>query len=114
MNRLIFIIFSLLLMLTSLQAQTADCPTCPPNGDSDQSEYDVIKTKNMMYEGEFVPGEILIKYKDEVTQVLGKSNKGTVITGISAVDAIFEKHQITEAIKLFPQAERILQKQILK
>jgi len=114
MNRLIFIIFSLLLMLTSLQAQTADCPTCPPNGDSDQSEYDVIKTKNMMYEGEFVPGEILIKYKDEVTQVLGKSNKGTVITGIRAIDAIFEKHQITEAKKLFPQAERLLQKQILK
>ena len=114
MNRLIFIIISLLLILTSSNAQTVDCPTCPPNGDSDQSEYDVIKTKNMMYEGEFVPGEILIKYKDEVTQVLGKSNKGTVITGISAIDAIFEKHQITEAKKLFPQAKRLKQKQILK
>ncbi|WKZ71246.1 MAG: S8 family serine peptidase [Melioribacteraceae bacterium] len=109
------ILLTLILIIINSQiiAQTDDCPICPPNG-SDQTEYDVIKTKDMMYEGEYVPGEILIKYKDEVTLVLGKSSKGTVITGISAIDAVFEKHKITEAKKLFPQEDRLQQKQILK
>ncbi|WKZ71249.1 MAG: S8 family serine peptidase [Melioribacteraceae bacterium] len=102
-----------LLLCITIFSQDKDCPTCPPNG-SDQTEYDVIKTKDMMYEGEYVPGEILIKYKAEVNPVLGKTSKGHVVTGISAVDAVFKKHKVTEAKKLFPQAERLQQRQILK
>ncbi|MBZ0200299.1 MAG: S8 family serine peptidase [Ignavibacteriaceae bacterium] len=74
---------------------------------------EVVKLDPRMQQSEFVPGEILVKFKDEISVRLLKTN-GTSSVGISSVDQVLQKYNASSAEKLFPQAERIREKQMLK
>ncbi len=101
----------LLLLFSSISlAQNDDCPTCPPNG-SDNTEYEVIKLEDQIGYGEFVEGEVLVKFKDEINTVLGKSGNGLAVTGIASVDALFQNYSVAEVNKLFPKAKRRVDKE---
>jgi len=74
---------------------------------------EVVKIDPRMQQSEFVPGEILVKFKDDINVQLRKTN-GTSSVGILSVDRVLVKYNTSSAEKLFPQAERLRDKQILK
>jgi len=74
---------------------------------------EVVKIDPRMQQSEFVPGEILVKFKDDINVQLRKTN-GTSSIGILSVDRVLVKYNTSSAEKLFPQAERLRDKQILK
>lgn len=61
----------------------------------------------------FVPGQIIIKLKDDVNVALAKSN-GVVSLGINTLDVVLQKYNISSANKVFPNEKRILNKKMLK
>jgi hypothetical protein len=61
----------------------------------------------------FVPGQILVRFKDEVMPVLRKSN-GYVAFGLPTIDAILQKYKVTSAEKVFPNEQRKTSRQMLK
>jgi len=81
---------------------------------TNNSPSDVIKIDSKISKYDFVPGEILIKFKDEIKPVLGKSSQGLAITGIASVDAVFAKYNITQITRLFPNEKKLQKKVILK
>lgn len=62
---------------------------------------------------QFVPGELLVRFKDELNISVFKSN-GKAQTGIASTDALFSEFGVLEAIKLIPNAQPLPQKQILR
>jgi subtilisin family serine protease len=60
----------------------------------------------------FEPGEVIVRFRDEVEVSLSDKN-GAAQIGLSSVDAILEAHQVVEAGKLIPGAERLHIKEIL-
>ncbi len=60
----------------------------------------------------FEPGEVLVRFHDDVEVSLSDKN-GMAQIGVSSVDAILEAHQVVEAGKLIPGAERLTDKETL-
>src|ERR1035437_6921271 len=80
---------------------------------TNNSPTDVVKLDPKGQKFEFVPGVILVKLNDDAVVGLSKRN-GFSVTGISSVDLILQKYKAASAEKLFPNAERPVQKQLLK
>jgi subtilisin family serine protease len=67
------------------------------------------RTSQMMYE----PGEVLVRFKDDVSINIFKSN-GKAQTGLMAIDAIFDKFNVFDAGQLIPGAQPLKSKEILR
>jgi subtilisin family serine protease len=78
---------------------------------NDNSPTDVVKLDSRTQQFEFIPGVILVKLNDDALIGLAKKN-GFSVTGISSVDVILQKYKVTSAEKLFPDAEKLVEKQI--
>jgi len=98
-------------MSVALIAQTP-CPDCPPiNGSlSGDSTTNFLVSAAQM---DFVPGQILVRFKDDVTPVLRKSN-GYVAVGVPTLDAILQKYKVTSAEKVFPNEQRKTSRKTVK
>ena len=62
---------------------------------------------------EYVPGVILVKFKDQVS-ANSTSVNGLKKVGVTTVDALLEKYLAKTAVKLFPAAQQLAQKKLLK
>ncbi|MFA6978580.1 MAG: S8 family serine peptidase [Ignavibacteriaceae bacterium] len=74
---------------------------------------DVIKLDPRASQFDFVPGQVLIKLKDDVRVSLAKVNDVTVM-GVASIDAVLQKHNMQKAEKLFPNEKRSFSKRMLK
>jgi subtilisin family serine protease len=83
-------------------------------GQTNSGQENVIKQDPRTAQFNFVPGIVLVRLKDNVSTVLGKASAGAATMGISSVDAILQKYQVTSSNKLFPQAKRLTNVEILK
>lgn len=63
---------------------------------------------------DFEPGVVLMRLKDDAIPVIGKTSAGAVTMGIASVDVILFKYQATSSKKLFPDAPKLTQMQMLK
>jgi len=61
---------------------------------------------------EFVPGEILIRYKDEVV-VSNLKAVGIAQTGIESIDKIYQRYKVNKSERLFPQEQKLKSKVML-
>jgi len=105
MKKLYFLFVMLLLGLNSAYSQQQLFANQPPDS--------VVRQNPRTSAMEFVPGEVLIKFRDEV--VVNLSYKGSQAqTGINTIDNIFANFNITTAEKLFPGEQRLKSKVILK
>jgi len=105
MKKLYFLFVMLLLGLNSAYSQQQLFANQPPDS--------VVRQNPRTSAMEFVPGEVLIKFRDEVAVNL--SYKGSQAqTGINAIDNIFANFNVTTAEKLFPGEQRLKSKVILK
>jgi len=73
----------------------------------------IVPTKQDPNNPQYVPNEVLVKFKDGVTfpKVLAK---GATKTGISAIDKIGEEYQIEKMVKVFKDAKSHLTKPVFK
>lgn len=78
-----------------------------------QPKDSVVRLDPRAQQFEFVPGEILIKFKDEA-QVSNLKVSGIVKTGLASVDDIFFRNKVSKAEKLFPKEQRLKSKIMLK
>jgi len=99
------ILFTLLLFVSYIYPQTSLFTNNTPT--------DAVKLDPKGQKFDFVPGVILVKLNDDAVVGLSKKNGYSAI-GISSVDAVLQKYKVTSTEKLFPNAERSLQKQIFK
>jgi len=105
MKKLYFLFVMLLIGLNSAYSQQQLFANQPPDS--------VVRQNPRTSAMEFVPGEVLIKFRDEVAVNL--SYKGSQAqTGINAIDNIFANFNVTTAEKLFPGEQRLKSKVILK
>jgi len=99
--------FLLILCISALHLVAQTSRSLNPTGDSVIH----IDSRNPKYNS--VPGEILIRYKDDV--VAGNLKvSGVVQTGIASVDMIFQKYKINQSTRLFPHETRQTAKVMLK
>ncbi len=78
-----------------------------------QPKDSVVRLDPRAQQFDFVPGEILIKYKDEV-QVTNLKVSGIVQTGLASIDSVFIKHKVSNAGRLFPKEQRLQSKTMLR
>ncbi|GMU87470.1 MAG: hypothetical protein AMXMBFR48_27110 [Ignavibacteriales bacterium] len=95
----------------TLYAQTP-CLECPDNGLSGSGD-NVIRLDPALSASQFVPGVVLVKFKDETAIRLGKS-QGVVTTGHPSVDQILSQFAVTSANRIFPTEVRRLEKTFVK
>ncbi|MFA6978579.1 MAG: S8 family serine peptidase [Ignavibacteriaceae bacterium] len=100
-----FLLYFFALLQINLFSQTANGTT--PAAD------DVIKLDPRSSQFDFVPGQLLLKLKDDVRVSLAKVN-GVNVMGVPSVDAILQKHNMQKAEKLFPNEKRSFSKRMLK
>lgn len=77
---------------------------------TNNSPNDVVKIDSRQQQFDYVQGQILVRFKDEVQLQLGKDN-GLTKTGMATVDALFKKYSVTSATKLFKDAQPFREKQ---
>lgn len=107
----LFTIFLVFIISVKLYSQNP-CTNCPSNN-GDTTLYDVITLDSRASQFEYVPGQILVKFKDEVSLVLGKTN-GYVTVGVPSIDEIMQKYKVTAIDKVFPQEKKKIEKKFLK
>ena len=73
----------------------------------------VVRLDSRMQQFEYVPGEILIRYKDEAA-VSNLKLAGIAQTGIASVDQIFQKYNVNQSERLFPLETKLKSKVMLK
>ncbi|MEI7980606.1 MAG: S8 family serine peptidase [Bacteroidota bacterium] len=78
-----------------------------------QPKDSVVRLDPRQQQFDFVPGEILIKYKDEV-QVTNLKVLGIVQTGLSSIDSVFIRHKVSNAGRLFPKEQQLKSKTMLR
>ncbi|MDA3817106.1 MAG: S8 family serine peptidase, partial [Prolixibacteraceae bacterium] len=59
------------------------------------------------YNPEYEPGEVVIKFKDDVDVNILKSANGIVATGLSGLDKILKESQAEKLVKIFPHKNRL-------
>jgi len=96
--------FSTAVQAQGLQAGEQDFTDLHPDS--------VIRINPFTSKFQHVPGQLLVKFRDEVTINVIKSNN-LVKTGITGVDVIFERFAVTGAEQLFPHAAPVLKNQML-
>ena len=88
-------------------------PSRRVESNSTQQSGDVIRSDSRVAQGSFVPGVLLVKFKDEVPARLSSAN-GLKKVGVTTVDALLEKYQTRTIGKLFPTAQPLAQKKLFK
>jgi len=78
-----------------------------------QPKDSVVRLDPQLQQFDFVPGEILVKYKDEV-QVANLKVSGIVQTGLASIDTVFARHRVSNADRLFPKEQRLKSKIMLR
>lgn len=73
----------------------------------------VMRQEQQSAQMQFVPGEVLVRFKDELSISVFKSD-GKAQTGIASTDALFIEFGVVEARKLIPDAQPLAQKQMLR
>jgi subtilisin family serine protease len=73
----------------------------------------VIRSDSRISQGSFVPGVLLVKFKDGVPAQSTTVN-GSRKIGLTTVDALLERYQAKAVGKLFPTAQPLVQKKLLK
>lgn len=106
MNTKIIIVLAFSLLFTGLfcNAQQQSFPDLHPDS--------VMRQNPRMAQLMFEPGEVLVRFVDEVQININKAN-GLVKTSIASVDAIFETYQVSEAEQLFPGEVRKSEKKFI-
>ncbi len=66
----------------------------------------VVRLDSRTQQFEFVTGEILIRYKDEVA-VSNMKSAGIAQTGLASVDLIFRKYKVSQSERLFPKEQKL-------
>jgi len=107
-------IMTLLLFVSRVVYSQSDLPNVPLKGKANTSTEEVIKLDPRMSAFDFVPGQILAKFKDDTPVRLGKTSTGKVVVGIESVDQVLSKYQLRKAERLFPNEQRILNKRLFK
>lgn len=64
--------------------------------------------------GEYVPGQILVKLKDETISRLSKTSSGKHSLGIPTMDLIIAKYDLKNVVNLFPNEKKLLSKRTFK
>ncbi|MCK9451278.1 MAG: S8 family serine peptidase [Bacteroidales bacterium] len=72
----------------------------------------VIRQNPRMAQMMFEPGEVLVRFADEVQININKAN-GVVKTSITSIDALFEAYEVNEAVQLFPSEVRKSEKKFI-
>ena len=73
----------------------------------------VVRLDPRAQQFDFVPGEILIRYKDDVS-VSNLKLAGIALTGISSIDQVFRKYNVNQSERLFPNETRLKSKVMLR
>lgn len=73
----------------------------------------VIHVDSRVSQMDFVPGVLLVKFKDQVAAHSTIAN-GFKKLGVTSVDVLLEKYQAKNVAKLFPTAQPLIQKKLLK
>ncbi len=73
----------------------------------------VMRQSPQMSQMDFEPGELLIRFKDDVEVNIFKSD-GKAQTGMATIDAIFTSFEVLEAKQLIPGAKKLQEKQMLR
>lgn len=107
-------IMTLLLFVSRVVYSQSDLPNVPLKGKANTSTEEVIKLDPRMSAFDFVPGQILAKFKDDTPVKLGKTSTGKVVVGIESVDQVLSKYQLRKAERLFPNEQRIFNKRLFK
>ena len=79
---------------------------------SDLKKDSVIRLDPQQQQFDYVPGELIVKFRDNVSIRFIKSG-GLLKTGISSLDDLVDLYGIHEGEKLFPNEKKIKTKQIL-
>jgi len=72
----------------------------------------VVKLNPIIQQSEFIEGEILIKFSDEIP-LQKQAKTGTIISGNETIDQLLDKY-VDNAERLFPGAKKESEKKILK
>ncbi len=80
---------------------------------SNNSPSEPVKLNASMTKADFVPGVILVRFKDGASVTPGES-QGLKKTGLPTVDAIFQQYEVTSVAKVFKNAMPLEQPQTLK
>lgn len=81
------------ILLTNISAQSYN--------PADIKDNDIIKSDPRMDQFNFVPGQILIKFRDDTNIYLAKTSGGNSVLGIAKIDQILSKYKMQLAAKLF-------------
>ena len=73
----------------------------------------VVRIDSRTQQFEFVQGEILIRYKDDVSISTLKS-AGIAQTGIASIDQVFRKFKVSQTERLFPDETKLKSKVMLR
>ena len=79
---------------------------------SDLKKDSVVRLDPQQQQFDYTPGELIVKFRDEISIRFIKSG-GVLLTGISSLDSLMNKHRIQEGEKLFPNEKKLKTKQIL-
>ncbi len=79
----------------------------------DNGPSDPVKLEANMTKSNFVPGVILVRFKDGASVTPGES-QGLKKTGLPTIDAIFQQYEVTSVAKVFKNAMPLEQPQTLK
>ena len=66
----------------------------------------VVRLNSKTQQFEFVPGDILVRYKDEVV-VSNLKADGIAQTGLASVDLIFQRFKVSQSERLFPKEQKL-------
>ncbi|HPS74741.1 MAG TPA: hypothetical protein PLD52_10665, partial [Bacteroidales bacterium] len=80
---------------------------------ADQPKDSVVHLDPRMQQFDYVPGEILIRYKDDV-QVQNLKTGNIVQTGLATIDSLFFRYRISDQQKLFPAEQKLKSKVMLR
>jgi len=78
-----------------------------------QHKDSVVRLDPRVQQFDFVPGEILVRFQDEAN-IANFKQAGIAQTGLGSVDQIFQKFQVSENDRLFPNEKPLKSKVMLK
>jgi len=70
------------------------------SSDNKEIPYDDI-SKGKHTEEEYIPGELIVKFKENIPITISESEKGYATTTISSIDLLNEQHKVTSIKKIF-------------
>jgi len=107
-----FLGFFLFLLIGITGTARAQYPASGQQNFNELHPDSVIRLNPQMAQMLYEPGEVIVRFRDEVEVNLSDKN-GMAQIGIQSVDDILEEHEVEEAGKLIPGAKHLTTKEIL-